>query len=64
MAEHAHRLVQEIEDLQSANIVKLNAMRWLCSIYIHQVKDEMLRIQLAQAWKKVHVMYHTSMAKG
>lgn len=64
MAEHAHRLVREIETLKSADAVKLSAMRWLCSIYIHQVKDEMLKIQLAQAWKKVHVMYHTSQAQA
>ena len=64
MAEHAHRLVREIESMKTADVVKLGAMRWLCSIYIYQVKDENLKIQLAQAWKKVHVMYHQSLAQG
>lgn len=64
MAEHAQRLVREIETLKTGNLVKLNAMRWLCSIYMHQVKDESLKIELAQAWKKVHIMYHTSLSQG
>ncbi len=62
MAEHAHRLVREIETLKSADLVKLTAMRWLCSIYLAQVKDEQLKIDLAQAWKKIHVMYHMTLA--